>query len=235
MKRTIFALFFITFTQFAFSQSNFHKISLGAGFGATQSFTEVSKHDFGLAAYGTLDYLFTPFISVGLEVQKGEINGGDYKTDTFNREFVNSYQSYSINAKIFLGQFLSDKFNGPSNLLKGIYFGAGLGSIKNATLFSTGLNPQDRSKPMIAAHSSDDFYIPLNLGFNIFLADHEGFYRYVINFNYQGNFTLADNLDGYNDKTSSAIKDLDIYTFCSLGLKYRFGKIGLSAKNLRKY
>jgi hypothetical protein len=236
LKRIIIFILFLAFTYSAFAQSNFYKISIGAGFGATQSFTEVQKHGFGFSGYGTLDYLFTPFVSLGLELQNGEINGGDFKIAPLHREFVNSYQSFSINAKVSLGQILNDRYNGPSDFLKGIYIGTGVGAIKNSTLYTTGLDPQDTNYATVDNFSSKDIFFPLNLGINVHFADREGFYRYILNFNCQGNFTLGEGLDGYDDsQTTFKSGNIDIYTFFSIGLKYNFGKMGLSAKTFRKY
>jgi hypothetical protein len=236
LKRIIIVILFLASTSSSFAQSNFYKFSIGAGFGATQSFTEVPKHGFGLSGYGSLDYLFTPFASLGLEIQKGEVNGGEFKKDPLHREFVNSYQSFAINAKISLGQIIDDRYNGPSDLLKGIYLGAGAGIIKNSTLFTTGLDPNDRNFATVDNADSKDVFFPLNLGINIHFPDREGFYRYVLNFNYQANFTLGEGLDGYDDSQITFQSGTpDIFSFFSVGLKYNFGKMGLSGKTFRKY
>lgn len=236
MNRVLTLLLLLTFTLPSFAQSNFNKISVGAGAGLTQSFTEVAKHDFGLAGYGMLDYLFTPFISLGLEVQKGEINGGDFRTDLRNRQFVNSYSAFSVVGKVSLGALVDDRYDGVSDLLKGLYFGPGVGLINNSTLFTTGLSPSNPDRTMTAEIASKDVYFPLNLGINVYFANAEGFYRYALNFNYQGNITLGEGLDGYDD-SSAEFKSgkFDMYTFFSVGLKYNFGKLGLSRKNFRKY
>lgn len=238
MKRIITSFFLLAFALSSFAQSNFYKISIGGGAGITQSFTEVKKHDFGLAGYGTLDYLLTPFASIGMEIQKGEINGGDYHTDPLNRQFVNSYSAFSFNGKIFLGMFMDDRYryDGPAEVLKGIYLGSGIGVIKNSPLYTTGLSPDDPNHTYTAQSTSKDVFLPINLGINLYFADGDGFYRYVLNFNYQGNFTLGEGLDGYDDsKTTFKSGKSDIYTFASVGVKYNFGKLGLSRKTFRRY
>jgi len=236
LKRIIITTLFLAAALSSFSQSNFYKFSIGGGFGATQSFTEVQKHGFGLSGYGTLDYLFTPFASLGLEIQKGEVNGGDFKNDPLNREFVNSYQSFAFNAKVSLGQVLNDRYNGPSDLVKGIYMGAGAGVIKSSTLFTTGLDPNNNAFATVDNLDSKDVFFPLNLGINIHFPDREGFYRYVLNLNYQANITLGEGLDGYDDsKITFQSGTVDVFTFFSVGVKYNFGTMGLSRKTFRKY
>lgn len=227
-------LFFIAFSLSA--QSNFYKISVGAGIGATQSFTEVPRHSFGLAGYGTLDYLFTPFVSLGLEIQKGEINGGDYEKDKESRQFVNSYKAFAISGKISLGQVIEDHYRGPANWIRGLYIGSGIGVIQNSTLYSLEADPSTPDYINVLEKTSKDLYLPLNLGVNLYFPDREGFYRYALNINYQGNITTGEDLDGYdNSRVTFKSGKPDIYTFLSIGLKYNFGTIGLSKKTFRTY
>lgn len=227
-------LFFITLSLSA--QSNFYKLSIGAGLGATQSFTEVPGHDFGLAGYGTLDYLFTPFISLGMEIQKGEINGGDYRNDVGRKQFVNSYKAAAVIGKIALGQFMDDRYRGGANWIRGLYIGSGLGVIKNSTLYTLPPTTADPNTIRVRQKYSKDIYLPLNLGINLYLPDREGFYRYGLNINYQANITTGEDLDGYNNSKVTYKSEMpDIYTFLSIGLKYNFGMIGLSRKTFRAY
>jgi hypothetical protein len=217
----------------SFAQSNFYKISIGAGAGATQSFTEVHKHAFGLAGYGTLDYLFTPFISLGLEIQKGQINGGNYRTNPLKRQFINSYKAVSANGKIALGEFIDNNYNNLASKIRGLYIGGGIGVIQNNLSYAI-RGKDDPDAVSFATTTTKDFLFPLDLGMNFYFADQEGFYRYVLNFNYQGNITLTEKLDGYDDTFNNHKSgNPDIYTFLSVGLKYNFGKIGLSRKTFR--
>lgn len=240
MKRVSLLTLLIAAAFTCFAQSNFYKFSIGGGAGITQSFTEVNKHDFGLAGYGTIDYLLTPFISIGLEGQKGEINSGDYHTDPLNRQSTNSYLAGSVNGKIALGEFADYRRDGLARALKGLYLGAGIGAIRNSTksivnnpVYAGGGNGQPQY--LVAANSDKEIFFPLNLGINFYFADRDDFYRYVLNFNYQANITLGEGLDGY-DETSRTFKtgNPDIYTFFSVGLKYNFGKMGLSRKTFRR-
>jgi len=235
MKRIylLILLLFLTFSSIA--QSNFYKVSAGAGIGFTQSFTEAKKYDVGLAGYGALDYLFTPFLSLGLEIQKGEINGGDYKTDPQNRQFINSYRSFSANAKIGLGEFIDYNHNPTLSKLKGLYIGPGMGVMQNRTTYVIHWD-KDSGDLQTDKGISKDLFFPLNLGINFYFPDRMGFYRYVLNFNYQVNITLDEKLDGYRDSAfRPETGKPDIYTFFSVGLKYNFGVMGLTRKSFRKY
>lgn len=216
------------------AQSNFYKVVVGSGAGITQSFTDVAKHDFGLSGYGTFDYHFTPFISLGAEGQVGEINGGDINTDPHGRQFINSYKTFTLNGKLYLGGLIDYQRSGFTNAIKGLYAGAGAGIVMNKMRFVARENFDDLTGAQFPGKdSSKDLLVPLNLGITFNFMNQSGYYRYGLNFNYQANITLGEGLDGYDD---SAIRfksgKPDIYTYFSVGLKYHFGKVGLSTKTL---
>ncbi len=234
MKATLTTILFLISTIPVFSQSNFYKIGIGGGGGITQSFTDVQKHSFGTAGYGILDYFFTPFISFGLEGQMGQINGGDINTDPANRQFINDYKAISFNSKICLGTIINYENNPVGDVLKGLYIGAGIGVVQNSMSAIVRYIPgttirypgQDKSK---------DILVPLNLGLNVYLPDHLGEYRYVLNVNFQSNLTFGEGLDGYNDSSTRFRNNSpDIYSFISVGLRYNFGPVGLSTKTFRR-
>lgn len=214
------------------AQSNFYKMTIGAGAGITQSFTDVAKHDFGLAGYGTFDYNFTPFLNLGFEGQMGEINGGDVYTDPNNRQFINRYKAFTLNGKVALGAVIDYGRTGFANVIKGLYVGAGAGIVMNKMRFIVREKPDD-GYIFPGYDSSKDILVPLNLGINFNIPDWKGYYRYSININYQSNIVLGEGLDGYDD---SPVKfkngHPDIYNYFSIGLKYHFGSIGLSTKTL---
>lgn len=214
------------------AQSNFHKMTIGAGAGLTQSFADLAKHDFGLSGYGTFDYNFTPFLSLGFEGQVGEVNGGDVFTDPNSRQFINSYKAFSLNGKLSLGALINYGRTGFSNVIKGLYAGAGAGIIMNKMRFVVREKPED-GYIFPGKDSSKDLMIPLNLGINFNFPDRYGYYKFGINVNYQSNITLGEGLDGYDD---SPLKfksgNPDIYNYFSVGLRYHFGTVGLSTKTL---
>ncbi|MEJ7557153.1 MAG: hypothetical protein WKF66_02525 [Pedobacter sp.] len=214
-----------------FAQSNFYKLSVGAGLGYTHSFTDVQKHDFDLAGYGTLDYHFTPFMSLGGELQRGQIVGGSVQTDPHERQFLNSYTAATLNAKLALGALIDYDRNSFSNFAKDLYIGAGAGIIHNNIKSIAKIQESTGYKFPIKEYSNDIVF-PFNLGLNVYFKSYAGFPRLALNVNLQTNITIGEGLDGYDD---SPVKfknsNPDIYNYYSVGIKYHFGPVGISQKS----
>lgn len=223
LKRTVLflAAFLLSITVFA--QTNYFKLGIGGGVGTALAFADLSKKTSTLAGYGTIDYYTTPYVSFGLEIQKGELAGGDITTDPNHRQFINSYLSGSLNLKVQLGEFLTsyDRRNIFLNSIRGLYLGAGIGGIKNKISNVRGYDDiifpgEDKSTEMI---------VPVNLGINFYIPDQWGRDRFVINLNLQSTMAMGEGMDGYSSSTKN-----DIYSFFSVGARYNFGPLGLDRR-----
>jgi hypothetical protein len=232
MKKVSTILIALLLCMNVMAQSNFHKLSIGGGIGYTHSFTDLQKHDFDLAGYGTLDYHFTPFFSLGGELQKGQIVGGSVESDPNERQFVNSYMSAKIVGKIALGAFIDYNRNTFSNFAKDLYIGTGAGIIRNR-MKSIARIQGSTGYVFPGKDLSNDIVFPFDLGLNIYFNSYSGYPRVAININLQTNVTIGEGLDGYDD---SPVKfknsNPDIYNYYSVGIKYHFGPIGISRKSL---
>ncbi|TKC04852.1 outer membrane beta-barrel protein [Pedobacter frigoris] len=236
MKITFISFLSLLICLNADAQSNFYKLSLGAGYGPTQSFTDVKKHGYDFAGYGTADYFFTPFLSLGGELQMGQIRGGDVQTDPHEREFINKYKAASINGKIYLGALIDYDRSSFARAVKWFYVGAGAGIVhNNVNRVTVKPSTVNSGNPYVfpGKNSSNDLMVPLNVGINFYFPDFAQRPRFGININYQTNVTLGEGLDGYDDSPIIFKNgNPDIYTYFSIGLRYNFGFIGLSSKSL---
>ena len=216
------------------AQSNFYKISVGGGAGLTRSYTDLEEHNFGEALYGTADFFFTPFLSLGLEAQKGNVKGGQSNMEPSGMRFKNNYLSATVNGKVFLGEFIKYQHSTFLEQIKGLYLGSGVGLIHNRLV---NLKRNNRDEPnRVYKYSSTDAVIPLNVGLNYYLPNKKGFYRYVVNVNYQSNITLGEGLDGYDPATIRFENgNPDIYTYLTLGVKYNIGPLGVSKKTFKRF
>ncbi|WP_312185324.1 hypothetical protein [Sphingobacterium sp.] len=197
-------------------------ISIGAGAGGTFNLTDLGNAESKLAFYGELDYLITPFISVGLHGEKGSLVGNAY-----NSNFKNRYFAGNINGKVRIGQFLDGAKNYSyytlqssmlSRIVSNIYLGAGAGLVKNRierNFSSEYINGITNLGGELANDLGEiHFVLPLNIGLDIPFGRSLYGPQWAINVNYQHTLTFNDNLDGIVNKNN------DQYGFASVGVKY---------------
>lgn len=219
------------------AQVNFYKLSVGLGLGPTVSYADVRENSQSFAGYISADYNFTPFVTAGLEIQGGQVKGGDIIKNPHNRQFKNNYTAASINAKVALGEFVDYSQSDVLDFFKGTYIGVGIGAINNKMNYVVRYKPNTQAEfPPLGYEfpgkdKSTNLLVPVNLGFNFFLNDRAGDMRYVLNLNYQGNITFGEGLDGYDDPLAKfSNKSPDMYSLFSVGVKYNFGPVGLTKK-----
>lgn len=223
----LFTLLFLALS--GFSQTNYYRYSVGGGGGGAVAFADVGYKKITFVGYGGLEYYATPFVSFGLEVQKGQFAGGDLFKDRYHREFVNDFLSATVNVKVQLGEFLTryDLQNVFLNTVRGSYLGVGLGVIKNDVSNIRSWN----GTTYPGADRSDEMVIPLNAGINFYIPNEWGYHRFVINMNLQHTITLGEGLDGYGVRGfGSSSEHNDVYWYGSIGLKYNFGPMGLDRR-----
>ncbi|WP_313154665.1 hypothetical protein [Sphingobacterium multivorum] len=197
-------------------------ISVGAGAGTSINLTDLGNVEAKFAFYGEVDYLVTPYISVGLHGEKGTLAGNGYESD-----FKNRYFAGNVNGKVRLGQFLDNAHNYSyytleastfSRILSNIYIGAGAGLVKNR--ISTHLSPEYREAIINQGGEFSDkvgqihFVLPINVGLDIPFGRTLYGPQFAINVNYQHTLTFNDNLDGIINKNN------DQYGLISVGVKY---------------
>lgn len=206
-----------------YGQSNYFKLRVGAGAGATLAFVGLEKKTLTFAGNGVFDYLITPYITLGAEVQKGELAGGDIVFDADGKQFINSYLTGTVNLKVSFGEFITDnqRRNDFLNFFSGVYAGVGLGMIKNkvSNVRNNGISDYP------GADNSTEQVIPINLGVNIRFPDQWGYDRYAININLQHTIDMGENLDGYSQNGKK-----DMYSYVSVGVRYQFGFMGLDKR-----
>ena len=199
------------------AQSNFYKLSIGAGYGITRSYTDLPNGKTGRASFAVLDYSLSPGLSIGMEYQNGNIKGIGLESTIDNRVLTNSYASGAIVGKVYLTEWF--------------YLGAGVGIIHN-TMVQIQRDGLSDSFSYRGNDVSNDLLIPLNTGFSYYFSDYAGMPKFGINLNLQYNVTLGEGLDGYDNSFTTFRNDRpDIYTYFSVGLSYKFGWMGISKRS----
>lgn len=225
MKNIYISLLFILYSCLSNKvYSQFHApYNVGLSIGAAKMYADLSNRNIDPAANATIDVFLNPFLSIGGEGQAGKLSG----SDEFSRWAINNFVTGNINIKVRAGQFI-----GPLNdyrkfqydygtfrhYLSYAYVGTGFGIIRN-------MIEAQRYNEFVDEFPAESFeglnrnfeaLIPLNIGIDIPLGTM--FYKptWAININYQFNFVLGNNVDGYNNSFS---KNNDVYSYFSIGLK----------------
>ncbi|WP_256002512.1 outer membrane beta-barrel protein [Pedobacter deserti] len=228
--KSLFALWaLMTLCLSATAQSNYYKLGIGGGYGFTQAFTDLLDQDFSKAIYGQAEFFFSPFVSIGAEIQQGKIKSGNSSDDPLARAFVNDYTLTGLNAKLYLGAVTDHRSGRLLDALKWLYLGSGAAIIRNKISHKNELEDDI----YLGKSKSRELVLPLNLGFSYYFNDRAGMPRLGINANIQVNFSLGEGLDGYDRSNVTFKEDVpDRYHFYSAGLRYLFGPTGLSKRSL---
>ncbi|MGF1924839.1 MAG: hypothetical protein ACQUHE_11730 [Bacteroidia bacterium] len=225
MRKYLFTIFTTLSLVFAFctnsnAQFNFYKFSVGLGGGFTLPFADTKKAEYSLATQITTDYYFTPYLNTGLELQLGNMRGGD----AGQGNFTNSFKLMSWNARMQLGQFYDryDKLNKITSIIRGLYMGIGLGIIRSDVEAYSAYPEVPDVKGI-----NHDLIFPVNMGGNVYFKDMYGRDRLELNFNFQLVVPMEDTLDGNLNPYSNFN---DLYNFASIGFRYKFGVLGLDKR-----
>lgn len=201
------------------AQFNFYRYSAGISEGIAVPYADTKKVNYSFATQASFDYYFTPYVTAGAEIQGGNMRGGIYGVQNFSNDFV----MVAINAKLQAAQFFTrfDRASKFAYFLSGFYMGGGFGIMNNDIIGTR------NGEPVIT--KTDDLNLIFNCGYNYFLGG-QAYNRWMLNFNFQGMYGMADEMDG-NLNPSSNFND--VYTYTSLGIRYKFGAIALDKRKSR--
>lgn len=213
------------------AQYNYYRLSVGVGGGFTRYFGDVEhKPRLQSSITANFDYNLTPFVSAGIEIQKGNISAGDSISDPHLRFFKNSYTAIIANGKIQLGQIANIDYSNFLYSIRGLYLGTGVGVVMNnqSEIKRTKINPGGQPYTFPGKDKSMELLVPANIGINFNFEDYWGYTRFVVTLNHQFNVAFGENLDGYADpQTKFKNNSPDMFGITSIGIKYTFGPEGI--------
>lgn len=204
---------------------NFSSFSVGAGVGVVRADADIAQHITKEAIFGTLNYNYSPYITITGELQAGKLAGGNPNTDKDTRAFVNNYKSISLYGDIQAGEFIDYQYRDLLNILKNVYLGTGVGIMHNAMAFVQRISLNNPGYVFPGEDSSTEIMVPLRIGYEL-----KFFNRYQepsirVNVGYQLSLVYGEGLDGYNDPPSIFRNEhVDRYSLVSVGVKYNFGR-----------
>lgn len=216
------------FCSFASGQYNYYRLSVGLNTGVTQALADVEKIVMKPTMILTGDYHITPFSFAGIEIQKGNISGGDKVADPHLRFFNNSYMAVMLNARTQLGQFVDFESSNLLYAIRGFYIGTGVGIVNNKMADVVRLKPgTDPPYKFPGLDKSTDLVVPINTGISFNVVDKWRFTKFIFSINYQSNILFGEGIDGYNDPKAIFRNGRDFFGVASIGVRYCFGPEGL--------
>lgn len=174
------------------------------------------------------NYNPSPFINYVLEVQTGDLKGGDALTTNTGRQFTNNYVGVFLRGQVQAGEIMDYSHSRIKNALKNLYISTGVGYMVNKMTYI------NRESVLIPGYTtpgldnSNSIIIPARIGyeFKIFNSYNQPVVK--IDLGYQMNFAMDDNLDGF-----TAGEQKDKYSQITLGVKFSIGSINSYRKQIR--
>ncbi|MDB5008307.1 MAG: hypothetical protein JWQ84_2257 [Mucilaginibacter sp.] len=164
----------------------------------------------------------TPYVNYVLEAQLGKLRGGDSVATSTGRYFNNDFYAIIFRGQLQFGEFLDYSHSQLANAFKNLYVSAGVGFINNHI---TQINRYSKMIPGFYTGGQDrsqDPFIPLRIGYEFKLYNKYEKPSVKIDFGYEANIDLSDNLDGFTTPGHH-----DMYTQFTMGVKFALG--GLSS------
>lgn len=196
--------------------SLFSKYSVGLDAGLTFPFTDVSDGKPAFVAGLTAGIRPIPALQVLLNLQMGQLKGGEEGT----REmwFKNNYLYGALMARFYPLTFME---NLESKVYLGnVYVGAGLAVLKSNA--SANENTLPGAGALSGGYTGASMLLPAEIGLNIPLVRwaSKGQALYL-NVNYRHHFGFNDKLDAYEPQVAANEKN-DVYSQLTLGLSFQF-------------
>ncbi|MEO6149249.1 MAG: hypothetical protein ABIN95_05875 [Mucilaginibacter sp.] len=198
---------------------NYDKLDLGVSGIANAVYGDAEKVKYTGSGALHLTYSpVSPFINYVLEFQAGTLAGGDSVNSRSGRQFKNTYVAFVGRVQVQAGEFIDYTDSPLGNVLKNVYLSAGVGAVKND------IKEISRTSNTIAGFytpgkdKSTEFFIPTRIGYEFKLFNDYNEPSVKIDFGYQVNFMMGENLDGF-----AAGSRKDVWNQVFLGVKFAIG------------
>lgn len=204
---------------------NGRNYSMGFGLGSSKMYGDLKYSNPQPVYLGYFEKNVTPSISTGWTISVGDLSSRDPFTylRSFNH-FTSVDQHVTIELATLFGLAYREFYDYTLlRLIGGVYVGGGLGIInsnmKRQAEFNPDLPGSINTQSPTMLKSSTALYMPMNLGYNLYIPKLWIFKGCVFNFNYQYSMTMSDFVDGY-DPNLVANKKNDVYTVTSVGFRF---------------
>jgi hypothetical protein len=205
---------------------NSHNYSVGFGIGSSKLYGDLAYSNPQPVYIGYFEKNISHAVSIGWTVSVGDLSTRD--PYTFLRSF-NHFTSVDQHITVQLGSVFNlvsqDYYdNILFRYIGGVYGGVGLGIINNDIKriankdFSAAPGAIQLETPSILTNTTG-FYVPVNVGYNLYIPKLLFFKGCVFNANFQYSAGMTDFIDGYKPLFTSNKKN-DVFTVMSVGFRF---------------
>lgn len=206
---------------------DYAQYDLGLGTDFNKAYTDAQTVTTSRSVHFNFNYNVSPYVNYVVELQAGELKGGDSLTTSTGRQFTNAFTSVIFRGQLQAGEIIDYSQSKFANALKNLYLSTGIGFVIN---HMNNINRKSIKTPgfyTTGDDNSNQLLIPARIGyeFKVFNSYDQPWFK--IDLGYQYNFILGDGLDGFTIDGKN-----DSYSQYSIGVKFAIGGISSYSKKI---
>jgi hypothetical protein len=205
----------------------FSQYDIGLGIGMNKVYGDAQTFTSTPTAHFTFTYNATPFVNYVIEVQTGQLKGGDSLTTTTGRQFDNHFNAVIFKGQLQAGEIMDYTNSKMANMLKNLYLSTGVGFVVNHLVNTSRYSIKSPGFYTAGRDNTNQILIPARIGYEFKVFNRYDQPSLKIDLGYQQNFILGDALDGYE-----VGKQKDSYGQFTLGIKFAIGAIASYTKQI---
>lgn len=197
---------------------NYDTFDLGLSLNTNKVYGDAEKVKTRGSVSVNLTYSPSPYTNFIFDIQAGALAGGDSLNTKSGREFRSNFTAFTFRGQLQAGELIDYSNSDFANALKNIYLSTGIG------LASTRVKDISRYSQSVDGYytpgkdRATQTFIPVRIGYELKIFDSYNTPSVKIDFAYQQNFVLGDDLDGFNAGVSK-----DVWTQFVIGVKFAIG------------
>jgi hypothetical protein len=206
---------------------NYAQYDLGIGGAVNKVYGDAQTVTSSYSAHFNFNYNVSPYINYVVELQTGELKGGDSLHTSTGRQFLNKFTSVIMRGQFQAGEVIDYSQSKFANAFKNLYLSTGIGFVVNHI---TQINRNSILQPGFYTggdNNSNELLIPARIGYEFKVFNSYDQPSFKIDLGYQYNFILGDGLDGYTIGNQK-----DAYSQITIGIKFAIGGISSYKKQI---
>lgn len=200
--------------------NDYAQYDLGIGADFNKAYTDAQTIASSKSVHFNFNYNVSPYINYVVEVQSGELKGGDSLLTSSGRQFTNAFTSVILRGQLQAGEIIDYSQSRFANALKNLYLSAGIGFVVNHMKDINRTSIQTSGFYTAGQNNSNQVLIPARIGYEFKIFNKYNQPQFKLDLGYQYNFILGDGLDGF-----TAGKQKDSYSQLSIGFKFAIGSV----------